>query len=64
MVDAVDLLFLQHAAQLAVQRARGVVIVAEGLLDNHAAPARVLGDHTRGMQLFDDGAEEVRRGAR
>ena len=42
MIDAIDLAFLQHLADLPVQRAGGVKIVAERLLKNHPAPVPVL----------------------
>ncbi len=62
MVDAVELLLAQRAAQLGVERARGLDVGAEGLLDDHAPPAAVLLDHElRRAELSDDRAEELRR---
>ncbi len=55
MIDAIDLVFVQHLADFAVERARRIQIVPERLFDHHAAPAPVaLLGQTGGSQLFDD----------
>ena len=43
MVDAVDLLLAKQTAEKGVELARRVEVVAEGLLDEHARPAGVVG---------------------
>ena len=59
MVDAIDLLFVQHLADLFVQGNRRFVVVAERFLDDDAPPAVVLLHQARIAQLRDDGSEEA-----
>src|SRR5579872_4512122 len=42
VIDAVDLVFLQHAFDVAVQGLGGFQILSEGLLDDDTAPASIL----------------------
>jgi hypothetical protein len=42
MIDAVDLPLREHALQVGVQRAGGVEVVPERLLDDDACPALTL----------------------
>src|SRR5579863_6675770 len=62
MIDAVDLLFVQQFADLAVELTGGVQIPAKRFFDDDAPPTRVFLDETRLPQLTDDGAEEVGSG--
>ncbi len=62
MVDAVDLFFIQHLADLFVERARGIVIAAERFFDDHPPPAAVFFHQARRTQLFDHHREEAGRG--
>src|SRR4029453_7635151 len=61
MVDPVDLIFLEDAGEVAVERTGAFVVVAEGLLDDDAGPAPLRARQARGAQVLDDPLVEARR---
>ena len=62
MVDAVDLPLVQHRAEPRVQLPRGLEVAAEGLLDDHAPPARAfLARQPSPTEPLDDGRKEIGR---
>jgi hypothetical protein len=55
VIDSVDLILLEHLAQLASQRRRARTILAEGFLDDHPAPPmRALRETGRAKSGHDD----------
>src|SRR6266508_5199485 len=57
VIDPEDLLLLEHAGELAIERPRGVEVAAERLLDDDAPPAGVLASEPRRAEPAHDGAE-------
>ena len=62
VVDAEDLALLEDGVDLAVELARGIEIVAEGLLDDHGRAAFFRLRHALRAQVFDDAGKELGRG--
>src|ERR1700691_335796 len=63
MIDAVNLIFLQHTLDLPVQRLRGIQIVAKRLFDHNAPPAAIpLDRQTSFSQLLNDVRKKLGRG--
>ena len=57
MVDAEDLLLVEHREEMPIERTRGLQVASEGLLDHDAGICREFGV----VQLDDDLLEERRR---
>src|SRR5687767_2207645 len=63
VIDAVDLVFLEHALDIAVQRLGGVQVVSKWLLDHDPAPVCiVLLRQASSSQLLDDRRKKPGRG--
>src|ERR1700691_5777465 len=62
MINAVNLIFLQHTLDLSVQGLRGIQIVAKRLFDHNATPATILLDRQPSFsQLLNDVRKKLGR---
>ena len=59
VIDAVNLVLRENCLDLAVQGPGRIVVIAKGLLDDHAAPVAVLlAGETDAAQLLHNGRKE------